>query len=87
MKNFRNLHEQNKQCWLIQGKEFLHIQNIILLPVLESVNKVMFSYTYNIDNRSVEIKIKEEGKVIYISKFDILTTREFKKSLILTDRK
>jgi hypothetical protein len=35
----------------------------------------------------VEIKIKEEGQVIYISKFDILTTREFKKSLILTDRK
>jgi hypothetical protein len=49
------------------------------VPVLESVNKVMFSYTYNIDNRSVEIKIKEEGKVIYISKFDILTTESLKR--------
>jgi hypothetical protein len=40
---------------------------------------MFYFYTYNIDNRSVEIKIKEEGKVIYISKFDILTTREFKR--------
>jgi hypothetical protein len=57
-----------------------HSEYYSLLPVLESVNKVMFYfYTYNIDNRSVEIKIKEEGKVIYISKFDILTTREFKR--------
>jgi hypothetical protein len=57
-----------------------HSEYYSLLPVLESENKVMFYfYTYNIDNRSVEIKIKEEGQVIYISKFDILTTREFKK--------
>jgi hypothetical protein len=58
-----------------------HSEYYSLLPVLESDNKkVMFYfYTYNIDNRSVEIKIKENGQVNYISKFDILNTREFKK--------
>ncbi len=58
-----------------------HSEYYSLLPVLESDNKkVMFYfYTYNIDNRSVEIKIKENGQVNYISRFDILNTREFKK--------
>jgi hypothetical protein len=56
-----------------------HSEYYSLLPVLESVNVMFYFYTYNIDNRSVEIKIKEEEQVIYISKFDILTTREFKR--------
>jgi hypothetical protein len=43
-----------------------HSEYYSLLPVLESENKVMFYfYTYNIDNRSVEIKIRRRKSNLY----------------------
>jgi hypothetical protein len=53
-----------------------------VIPITDRKDEYMlYFYTYNIDNRKIDVTIKEQGQVIYNEKFTISTNREFKKDI------
>ena len=54
-----------------------------ILPVLPIDNKYMFYFfSYNVDDRKVNVAIKEDGSEFFNSRFQISKTNEFKKEFV-----
>ena len=54
-----------------------------IIPIRKKENVYMFYfYTYNVDDRKVNITITEDGHEFYNNRFQISKTREFKKEIV-----
>jgi hypothetical protein len=53
-----------------------------ILPIMNNQNKwVFYFYTYNVDDRTVNIEINKNSETIYSKSFNILKSREFLKEI------